>query len=59
MTLLRYALSHNAPLPLLRYERTFSQCGSTGRTTNFNNVLTVQDVSQIGEDPLVVFDGLM
>jgi hypothetical protein len=35
------------------------QCRDGGRTTDFNNVLSVQDVSQIGEDPLVVFDGLM
>lgn len=35
------------------------QCRPGGRTTDFNNVLSVQDVSQIGEDPLVVFDGLM
>lgn len=36
------------------------QCRDGGRgMEDFNNVLSVQDVSQIGEDPLVVFDGLM
>ena len=36
------------------------QCRAGGRTTDtdFNNVLSVQDVSQIGEDPLVVIDGI-